>query len=290
MQSRTLSLATLAIFFISTAATARDWFEGEARYHTENGVTMPYRLYLPKDYDPLVEYPYVVFLHGAGERGTDNRSQVMYHIGGLIDRTYEDYPAILMVPQLPPGNTHWGGEPYTLNDQIFESLKQEFSIDENRLYLTGLSLGGFGTTGAAYSYPPGTFAAIAPMSAAIDIPPSAGDPISEIPTWLFHGSNDRAVGVHTSRNYFLDVTGEDSIEFTETVFSQPTAVSGKIRYTEFQDWGHMIWSEVYDNPDPALYDWMFAQAIPEPSGAVLLCAAFTLLLGVRTGARRSSRR
>lgn len=281
MRFQKVGFLALVILGGASVAAGRDWTAGFARYHTENGVTMPYRLYLPKDYDPSIKYPYVQFLHGAGERGTDNTKQVKYHIGGLIDRTYEDYPAILVAPQLPPGNTYWGGEPYTLNENIFESLKQELSVDEDRVYLTGLSLGGFGTTEAAYYYPPGTFAAIAPMSAAIDIPPSVGDPVSKIPTWLFHGSSDGTVGVHTSRNYFLDVTGEDSIDFTETVFSQPTAVSGNIRYTEFQGWGHNIWSAVYGNADPALYDWMFAQAIPEPSIVTLLCVGFAFLLGSR---------
>ena len=241
----------------ASAAVGRDWSAGLDLSFTQGAYTMPYRLYLPIDYDSSQEYPLVVFLHGAGERGTDNQSQVQFNIGGLIDRTYDDYPAILVAPQLPSGSTSWTAA-YDLTPDILKEVQESYSVDDGRVYLTGLSLGGYGTTQYAYNAPE-TYAAIAPLCGAINIPPSAGEPISETPTWLFHGGSDGVVNVSTSRNYFLDVTGSGSIEFNETFYQHPTAVSEPIRYTQLQGYGHNIWNAIYSGSDTALYDWMFAQ-------------------------------
>ncbi len=127
------------------------------------------------------------------------------------------------------------------------------------------------------------------MSGAIDIPPSSDHPAANVPTWLFHGDNDGSVPVSRSRNYFLDITGNSSIVFDQTVYGYPTAVSDPIRYTELPGFGHNIWSTLYANPDTAMYDWMFAQAVPEPSTLVMLLsmAALGLLGYARRRCRRS---
>jgi predicted peptidase len=229
-----LSLTAVLLFslFTSVASAQRSWETGQALSYSEGDYTMPYRLYLPADYDAAQEYPLVLFMHGAGARGVDNQTHVSSHIGGLINRTENDYPAILVAPQLPPGETRWGPEnTYDLTLGILDLVQQAYSVDEDRLYLTGLSLGGGGTSRYAVAFPY-LFAAIAPMSGVIDIPPSMGEPLSDIPTWLFHGNNDSVVNVSTSRNYYLDVTGETSVEFNDTVYGYPTVISEPIRYTE----------------------------------------------------------
>ena len=102
---RKTCMMLLVMLAVPAFALARDWQEGLALEVTVGSATMPYRLYLPKDDTPLQQYPIVLFLHGAGERGTNNTSQASTHIGGLIDRTYEDYPALLIAPQVPTGAT-----------------------------------------------------------------------------------------------------------------------------------------------------------------------------------------
>jgi len=278
MATRRFAAVLLASLF-AASAVARDWTTGLDLSYSQGGYTMPYRLYLPKDYSTSQDYPLVLFMHGLGENGTDNTLQVQRNIGGLIDRTDQAYPAILVVPQLPTG-AHWEyRQAHDLTLGILGSVQQNYAVDANRMYATGLSLGGFGCTQYAYDFPQ-MFAAIAPMSAAIDIPPSAGDPVSKVPTWLFHGSSDDVVNVSTSRNYFLDTTGNTSIVFNQTYYGYPTAVSEPIRYTELTGLGHVIWDLIYANSDTAVYDWMFAQQVPEPSTLIGLVSMGLAALGL----------
>ncbi|MEM9659554.1 MAG: hypothetical protein AAF961_14435, partial [Planctomycetota bacterium] len=258
---------------------------------------MSYRYYLPADYDPSIDYPLVLFLHGSGESGTDNDAQVRVHIRGLIDRTESDYPAVLVAPQLP-SSVGWGpDQPIDRTSELLTQLTSELSIDENRLYLTGLSMGGFGAMRYAQLYNAEgrcdfRFAAFAPLSGAFleTSLPNVPEGLLETPIWMVHGDLDTAVDVESSRSVYRTLAGlgpTDDIEFTETYFRRPTAISNEVRYTEFTGGGHVIWSPIYTRTE--LYDWMFQQSvIPEPNGITLatlaLCGA---LLRVRSGCRSS---
>ena len=271
----------VVLLTLSSAATAsaQTWQSGLAVSYSSGGYSMPYRVYLPANYSSSHAYPLVLFLHGSGERGSDDQAQVNTHIDGLINETYGNYPAILVAPQLPAGNTYWySGNSYDLTLGILGQVEQNYSVNTNRLYLTGLSLGGFGTTQYAGDFP-AMFAAIVPMSGANSIPPSAGQPISRVPTWLFQGSSDTTVSPDYARNYFLNVTGNSSINFNASYYGYPTAVSGSTRYTELPGWGHDIWEQIYGNSDTAMYDWMFAQHLPLASaGSVIIKANNTTSL------------
>jgi predicted peptidase len=241
---------------------ARTWQSGLALSYTDGTNTMPYRLYLPLNYSAATNYPLVLFLHGAGESGTDNIAQVKNHIAGLIARTYSDYPAILVAPQVI--NSWW--TPYNPDDLtlgILAQVRRNYAVDDRRIYLTGLSIGGFGTTDYAYDFPT-LFAAIAPMSGADDFTPDAITEfqLSQLPTWLFHGSADTVVSVAYSRDYYTNVTGLMNITFTQTNYGYPTAVSGPIRYTELTGKSHDIWELIYAGASTDFYDWMFSQTRP----------------------------
>ena len=246
---------------VSNATPLRTWQSGLDLRYVDGTNTMPYRLYLPQNYNPATNYPLVLFLHGVGEDGTDNVAQVANHIDGLIARTYSDYPAFLVAPQVPEGG--WYDEPWDFTLGVLAEVRRNYSVDDRRLYLTGVSLGGFGTTDYAYGFPT-MFAAIAPMSGATDFTPDAVTEfqLSRLPTWLFHGSADTSVPVTDSRDYYMLVTGLTNITFTQTNYGYPTAVSGPIRYTEFTGQGHDIWELIYGASSTDFYDWMFSQTRP----------------------------
>ena len=208
---------------------------------------MPYRLFTPPGAEsPGQDYPLVVFLHGAGERGRDNTAQVRSHIPGLINATQSDeFAAYLLAPQLPSGAS-WNANGRTdLTMDIIESLLPSQSIDTDRIYVTGLSLGGNGSFNYLQRYP-GFFAAAVPMSGWGT--PSRADEIADVPQWIFHGDRDSTV----SRSGSLDM------------FENMTAAGGSPLYTEIPNGGHVIWSPIYDDARRetyGLYDWLYAQSL-----------------------------
>lgn len=210
-------------------------------------------------------------LHGSGERGTNNTSQVASsHVSTLIDRTESDYPAVLVVPQLATGS--WG----TFNSadhtsEILTSITSDYSIDTNRLYVTGLSLGGYGTMEYLEEYnveQNGTFqfAAAAPLSGAY-VSPSAAPQLSNVPIWLVHGAEDGVVPVDTSRDTYRAIAGlepSDPLPFSEHSMGGNTAIDGELRYTEIAGLGHSGWSTMYGREE--LYNWMFAHTLEPLTG------------------------
>lgn len=281
---------------IGSTAIARSWQEGIEG--TIEG--MSYRYYLPDGYDSSTEYPLVLFLHGAGESGTDNDRQVRVHINRLIDKTESEYPAILVAPQLPQSNGWSPFQPIDKTRELLDLLAGTLAVDTDRLYLTGLSMGGFGSMEYVQRYNAEglsdlDFAAVAPLSGAFIDTSRDGVPeaLFETPIWLAHGSSDGIVSVNTSRDTYRVLAGlspDAPIPFTETLLGGPTAIAGNVRYTELTRAGHNIWSPLYSNN--TLYDWMFAQstAVPEPSTWLLaVLAGLVILLQTRNPppARRS---
>ena len=250
---------------------------------------MRYRLYLPLNYSASNKYPLVLYLHGSGASGTDNGVHVIRHIAGLINLTESQYPAILLAPQLPNPSGWYPGNPEDLTPNILQSVLDTYAADDNRLYVTGLSMGGFGSLSYLDSYTDGTgieFAAAVPMSGGYTytVNSQAVENFRDVPIWLTHGDADTTVDVTYSRNTYrslVGLTASDPIQFN-TVFNPanpamnyPTAVSGNVRYTEIPNGGHSGWDQLYNSP--VLYDWMFAQAIPEPSTTLLSAVALATL-------------
>ncbi|HMJ67419.1 MAG TPA: dienelactone hydrolase family protein [Cyclobacteriaceae bacterium] len=218
----------------------------DARAYVDmKGDTLKYRLLKPLDYDSTKTYPLVVCLHGSSGTGSDNYRQVAAALLPeflTTESNREKFRAFIFVPQCKFA-TSWGGtHPLPGIDQIvFEamfSLDEEFSIDPDRRYVTGISLGGYGAWHFINSHPE-VFAAAIPICGHGD--PALAPKSVNIPVWAFHGAKDDRVSVDGSRD----------------MINSLRAAGGNPKYTEFPDAGHDIGRSVCETP--GLLDWLFAQ-------------------------------
>jgi predicted peptidase len=214
--------------------------------------TNPYghQLFLPKAYAARADekFPLIIFLHGSGERGAD-LSKVKAHGPPKIVDSDPHFPFIVVSPQAPEGEL-WD---IVKLDALLADIRRNHRVDERRIYLTGLSLGGFGTWDWAIARP-GLFAAIAPICGRSDVSKAAA--LKDTPIWAFHGDNDDAV----------DMAG--SFDMVAAV----RKTGGDPRLTIYPDTGHDSWTRAY--ADPALYFWFLQHRLPEaipavPKGKVL---------------------
>lgn len=252
----TLSLAACVIPLRTMIGLAADDYRGrfEARaYEAADGAKLLFRLLQPQDYDPQTKYPLVLFLHGAGERGDDNIKQLIHGMNDFAsDEIRAKYPCFVVAPQCPKEQkwveVNWSASshdmpaqpagPLRLTMEAIAGLEKEFSIDPDRIYVTGLSMGGYGTWDAIARYP-GRFAAAAPICGGGD--PAQAGKIARVPLWVFHGGKDGVVKPERSR------------QMVEAV----KQAGGNPKYTEYPNAGHDAWSATYKNPE--FYAWLFAQ-------------------------------
>ena len=246
-----LLLACLAFVLPVTSFAAEEY---EARTFTgADGAKLGYRLLTPRNYDAAKKYPLVVFLHGAGERGTDNAVQLKHGAPLFLKpEAREKFPCFVIAPQCPPEQTWsavkgWTGpnafeeeptEPMKLLFGTIDAVLKEFSIDQDRLYITGLSMGGYGTWDILTRQPQ-RWAAAAPVCGGGDIARIA--PAKGVALWAFHGVNDTVVP---------PIRSQEMIKALE-------AAGGKPLYSEYPYVGHNAWTNAYGEPE--LLPWMFAQ-------------------------------
>lgn len=192
-----------------------------------------YLLYMPPDADhePARRYPVILFLHGAGERGTNLELVRQHGILGFLESGHA-LPFIVVSPQCP-ADSHWTLHIDALN-ALLDDVVARFPIDETRIYLTGMSMGGAGTWMLAGAYPE-RFAAIAPISARIV--PLPLPRFHNLPVWAFHGEDD------------------DVVPVTETYRTVDAlkALGVNVKLTIYPGVGHDSWTQTYT--DPALYSW-----------------------------------
>lgn len=198
-------------------------------------VTAQYWLYLPPEYEQSLEqrWPLVLFLHGAGERG-DDLERVNIHGPAKRINAGTNFPFILVAPQCPEEQWWDTDTLVALLDTVTESLR----VDPDRVYVTGLSMGGFGTWNLAARQPE-RFAAIVPICGGgrtADAPR-----LANLAIWAFHGEQDDVVPPEQSR------------KIVEAV----NAAGGHATLTIYPDANHDSWTRTYDNPK--LYEWMLAQ-------------------------------
>lgn len=203
-----------------------------------------YVVFVPEDRKTDAKWPVILFLHGSGERGKDNRKQVRVGLGPAIAADPARCQAIAVFPQAE-STSRLAIEVWTpkMPDgkralRILESVMNEYGGDEDRVYLTGLSMGGFGAWAHAIARPD-RWAAVVPVCGGGR--PNDVAKIAHLPIWCFHGAADPVVPVGLSRKMIdaLRVAG------------------GEPRYTEYEKVGHDSWVKAY--ADPKLWDWMLAQ-------------------------------
>ena len=196
--------------------------------------SLNYLLWLPADYkkDKSKTFPVMIFLHGSGERG-ENLDLVKKNGPPSFVENRPDFPFILISPQCPEG-TWWVIEDL---QAMLEKLLDKYRIDRSRIYLTGLSMGGFGTWSWACKYPD-QFAAIAPVCGGGDA--IFADELKNVPVWAFHGEVDPVVPV------------KRSVEMVETVNTN----GGSAKMTVYPGVGHDSWVNAYN--DEELYKWLLS--------------------------------
>ena len=189
-----------------------------------------YLLFLPDGYgESELEWPLILFLHGAGERGND-LELVKKHGPPKIVETDKEFGFVVVSPQCPR-EQWWSNDKLKL---LLDEVTAKYNVDEKRIYLTGLSMGGKGTWDLACAYPD-RFAAIAPVCGWGD--PEKASNIKNMPIWAFHGAEDKAVPISK------DQVMVDAVK----------ACGGNVKFTIYPDTGHDCWTVTYENNE--LYDW-----------------------------------
>ncbi len=217
--------------------------------------TLNYRLLKPEDFDPAEKYPLVIFLHGAGERGDDNTAQLKHGMNNFCKpENRAEFPCYVLAPQCPKdqkwADVDWSQPKVAFPPKVSPSLQAVFevvdemvkdaAIDPKRIYITGLSMGGYGTWDAIARRPT-FFAAALPICGGADV--TTADAIHHVPTWCFHGGADRVVSVDLSREMIAALK----------------AAGGTPKYTEYPGVGHDSWTATYANQD--VFSWLFAQRL-----------------------------
>jgi predicted peptidase len=201
---------------------------------------MPYRLFIPANYDKAQRYPLILWLHGSGSVGTDNFKQIS---GASLRGTHtwiapavqSRYPSFVLAPQSRSGS--WIVDMQRVLD-LLDAIKNQYSIDSARIYIAGQSLGGYGTWHYIEARPD-LFAAAIPLCGGGD--PSRAAVIAKIPVWAFHGADDPTVPVNESRTMIWAIQ----------------QAGGSPRYTEYKGVGHEVWFKAFQ--ERGLVDWVFSQ-------------------------------
>jgi predicted peptidase len=218
-----------------------------------DGRYINYRIYVPDIPKSATNgVPLVLYLHGSGECGTDNRSQMNMGMGGLVWWSRNREPAIVIAPQSPP-RTVWS--PLFFNilqarmsfstppmiklvKSLVDDICERYPVDTNRILATGVSLGGYGVWDLISRYP-GYFAAAIPVCGAGD--PQQAESVAKTSLWIFHGENDKNVQNKMDR----------------AMVSRLWELDAPVRYMEYPDSGHAIWGRVYS--DDAVMKWFFSR-------------------------------
>lgn len=229
------------------------------------GDTVKYRLLLPEDYDPLQSYPLILFLHGAGERGNDNVTQLVHGAQLFLNpKVRKDYPAIVVFPQCPT-NDFWSHVEFKMNDSTkkrefyfpetggptpamklllawLPELEKKYRIQNDQRYVMGLSMGGMGTF-EIVRRKPRYFAAAIPICGGAN--PKTAEAIKETAFWIFHGENDDVVPYQLSEKMFFAL--------------QEFYVSAGASFTLYGNVNHNSWDPAFAEKD--LLSWLFSNRL-----------------------------
>lgn len=240
----------LAASFSTAMKTAAESFRAGIKsdtYHwkiSEEG-DLRYLVYLPPDYSATngQHWPLMLFLHGSGERGTDLQRAGIHGPIKLVKQGRE-FPFIIIAPQCPEKEL-WQSEPLL---QLLDHVSEKYAVDTKRIYLTGLSMGGYGAWQLGLRHPD-RFAALVPVCGggnAIEVilgPGDKGDAFKSLPIWAFHGAKDDVVPLDESARLVNGLKKQGLKD---------------VRLTVYPEAQHDSWSETYQNPE--LYEWLAKQS------------------------------
>jgi predicted peptidase len=253
-----LSVAVCSFAFL---ATAQDTTAFKAETFTSSADhVLPYRILYPDDFKKGKKYPIVLFLHGAGERGNDNVSQLIHGSKLFADAANrKKFPAIVVFPQCMK-ESYWSSvevdrtqTPFTLSFdytkpmtlplqaaiELLQHIIAQGSVDQSRVYISGLSMGGMGTFEAVYRYPE-LFAAAMPICGGADVN-AYDERVAKVPFRVFHGADDAVV----------------SVEQSKKIVEKLKALNVSVEYIEYSGVNHNSWDNAFAEPD--YLSWMFSR-------------------------------
>ena len=277
----TILLASTCCVAQVNAANVADFLDFSLRA-ADSSLLMPGRMYVPPLANAGEARPLILFLHGGGEMGTNNTSQINGNIDNLLTKA-KQRGAFLLAPQT---NAGWHGQvPTDYASMLTEQAIEQHNVDPRRVYVTGLSMGGGGTWNMINRYGD-MFAAAVPICAVLPSNDFSASSVLDEPIWAFHARNDTVVSVSSTRtvvNNLLTSAGEAVPTYpptnNNTTWFEFQSQELDLRYLELPIGGHGIWNYVY--AQERMYDWMFAHLeVPEPSSA-LLVALCSCLVGFR---------
>ena len=235
---------------LSATLEAQSSLFSKETYTDANGKTLQYRQFV-SDYDSNSKYPLVIFLHGSGERGNDNEAQLKWGVNNFVkDGITRVHKPIVIAPQCPE-NQGWGNyagedialqssptEPMRLLIELIEKLMKDMPVNPDRVYITGLSMGGFGTFDIL-SRKSDLFAAALPVCGGGDV--KMASRFAKVHMWIIHGVLDEAVPV----------------KFSESMYEALREAGGNPGLTIYPETGHFSWIAAYS--DDYVLDWLFKQ-------------------------------
>lgn len=260
MRIKILLLCALATSLCCNFSYAQNNDAYKKEYFIKKGDTLPYRILLPKNYDPAKKYPLLLFLHGSGERGKDNSSQLM-HGANLFaqDENRNAHPAIVVFPQCR-ANSSWArigveGEgadrefvfyekskptqDMLLLEGLLKYLKKNYKLERGQLYVGGLSMGGMGTFELVRRNPR-MFAAAFPICGGAN--PKIGKRLRKSSWWVFHGTDDKSVPEKYSAQ-MVEAMEKEGIN---------------VKYSVYPGVGHNSWDNAFAEPE--LLTWIFSKS------------------------------
>ena len=224
-----IAFIALLLLWACYSTSAQSGLTAKARKKYE------YLLYLPKQYKADKKaYPLVIYLHGGGQKGNDLNKLKTYGLPQLVDQGRE-FNFIIASPQCPD-DKFWSTDNWF--DSLYAELTTKYRVDPKRVYLTGISMGGYGTWQTAIAYPD-KFAAIVPLCGGCDDSTQVCL-IKQVPVWTFHGTADDLIPINE----------------TERLVNRLNQCRGKVKFTRLRNEGHGI-QYLYDNN--AIYDWLLKQ-------------------------------
>lgn len=257
--TRIFAIAVVFVLFVSETATCQDYSAFKEDYLVSKADTLPYRILLPFDYNPALRYPMLLFLHGSGERGSDNELQLKHGAALFLkDSIRKQFPMIVVFPQCAPnfswhnatsemiGDTQHYTYPEALTDNLHQrllkelvtTLKQRYPLDSKRLYVGGLSMGGIGTFELVRRNPELFAAAFAICGGAH---PNLASQVKPTAWRLYHGEAD------------LVVTPNGSID----IYHALRRLQGDASLHLYPGIGHDSWTKAF--ADPGLLPWLFSK-------------------------------